>query len=146
MKYAQEITIDAPLETVVKLFGNPDNEKYWRPQPINVEHLSGTPGQPGAKSRMRFRMGKREFDLVETITARNLPQEFSGTYDADSMVNTMKHSFRAVGANKTVYKTEVDYVFKALMPKLMSLVMPGFFKKQTFKYMKTFKDFAEGKS
>jgi hypothetical protein len=29
------------------------------------------------------------------------------------------------------------------MPKIMSVVMPGFFKKQTYRYMKTFKDFVE---
>src|SRR5262249_24321538 len=95
---------------------------------------------------MKYKMGNREFDLVETIVANNLPDEFSGVYDAGSMVNTLKHSFKALGPNKTSYKTEVDYTFKSLMPRIMPVIMPGFFKKQTYKYMKLFQAIAEGKS
>lgn len=146
MKYSHEITINAPLADVIRLFENPANEKYWRPEPVNVEHLSGIPGQPGAKTRMKYRMNNREFELVETITARNLPQEFSGIYDAGNMVNTMKHSFTPQGPDKTIYKTEVAYTFKSLAPRIMGFLVPGFFKKQTYKYMRMFKDFIENKT
>ena len=142
MKYEHEITIDAPLTEVIRLFNTSEYEKHWRPEPISVEHLSGTPRQPGAKTRMKFRMRNREFDMVETITSK-APQEFSGTYEADNMVNTIRHSFSPLGVDKTLYKTEVDYTFKSLMPKIMSLVMPGFFKNQTYRYMTMFKDFVE---
>ena len=146
MKYEHEITIDVPLETAVQLFDTPDNEKYWRPEPISMEPLSGTPRQVGAKTRLKYKIGRREMELVETITARNLPEEFSGTYDADTMVNTIRHSFSSLGPEKTLYKTEVHYTFKSLMPKIMALLMPGFFKNQTYRYMKMFKDFAESKA
>src|SRR5579864_2766636 len=142
MKYEHEITIAAPLAEVVRLFNAPEYEKHWRPEPISAEHVSGTPRQPGAKTRMKYRMRNREFHMVETILSKT-SQEFSATYEANNMVNTIRHSFSPLATDRTLYKTEVDYTFKSLMPKIMSVVMPGFFKKQTYRYMKTFKDFAE---
>lgn len=49
----------------------------------SFEHLSGTPGQVGARSKLVYKMSKRHIEMIETITVRKLPQEFSGTYEAD---------------------------------------------------------------
>ena len=52
MKYQNEIEIDLPVNKVVELFDNPENLKRWMPGLQSFEHISGTPGQPGAKSRL----------------------------------------------------------------------------------------------
>ena len=57
MKYTTEIEIEKPIEKVIELFDNPDNLKKWMEGLQSFEHLSGTPGQPGAKSRLFFKMG-----------------------------------------------------------------------------------------
>jgi hypothetical protein len=145
MNYSQEITIDLPLASVIAVFEDPASMNYWRPEPVSTQHLSGEPGQPGAKSRMIYKSGKTEFSLIETITARDLPHEFSGMYEAESMTNTIKRSFTATGDNRTLYKIEVDYTFKTMVWQIIGAIMPGLLKRQTYKYMKLFKDFAEKK-
>ena len=142
MKYTLEIEIDKPVDEVIELFDNPDNMGKWMDGLLSFEPLSGTSGQPGAKSRLRFKMGKREIEMIETITTRNLPDEFSGTYEAKGVFNILKVTFVKVSDTKTKYITEEEFQFKGFM-KLMAFLMPGAFKKQSLKYMTAFKNFAE---
>ncbi|MGZ5244525.1 MAG: SRPBCC family protein, partial [Bacteroidia bacterium] len=79
MKFTVETEINQPVEKVVKLFDNPENMKHWQPGLISFETISGTPGQPGAKARLKYKMGKREIEMIETITVNKLPEEFSGS-------------------------------------------------------------------
>jgi hypothetical protein len=142
MKYKVAVEINQPVEKVVELFDNPDNMKKWMEGLLSFETVSGTPGQEGAKSRLRFRMGKREIEMIETITKRNLPEEFTGTYEAKGVFNISKNSFIPINENSTKYVSEQEFQFKGIM-KLIGAVMPGAFKKQTVKYLNAFKEFAE---
>lgn len=142
MKYTVEIEIDLPVDRVVELFDNPDNLKHWQPGLQSVEPLSGTPGQPGAKSRLKFQMRKRDIEMVETITVRNLPEEFSGTYEAKGVFNHVKNRFIPISENKTRYVSEQEFQFKGFM-KLFGMLMPGAFRKQSQQYLQNFKQFAE---
>ncbi|QQS35840.1 MAG: SRPBCC family protein [Ignavibacteriales bacterium] len=142
MKYSTEIEINLPVNKVIELFDNPDNMKEWQPGLESFEHLSGTPGQPGAKSKLKYKMGKREIEMIETVTVRNLPEEFSGTYKAKGVFNIVKNKFVPLNDGKTKYITEHDFQFTGMM-KLFGLLMPGAFRKESFKLMKQFKEFAE---
>ena len=147
MKYTCEIEIDLPVAKVIELFDNPENLKHWQPGLKSFEHLSGMPGEPGARSRLRFQMRKREIEMIETVTVRNLPEEFSGTYEAPGVFNTMRNQFHPLGPGKTRYVSYVEFRFTSLMMKIIGLIMPETFKKQTQKYLQHFKEFAEeGKS
>ena len=59
MKYTVDIIIDLPRPKVVTLFDNPDNMHKWQPDLVSFDHLSGDPGQPGAKSKLHYKMGKK---------------------------------------------------------------------------------------
>jgi len=142
MKYTVDIEINKPVDEVIKLFDNPDNMKEWMEGLVNFEPISGTPGQPGAKSRLKFKMGKREIEMIETVTVRNLPDEFTGTYEAKGVFNIVKNRFEELPDNRTKYITEQEFHFKGFM-KLIGFFMPGAFKKQSLKYLKDFKTFAE---
>jgi hypothetical protein len=142
MKYTVETEINLPIARVVELFDDPENLKNWQPGLISFEPISGTPGQPGAKSRLKYKMGKRDIEMIETITVRNLPDEFSGTYEAKGVFNIVKNYFRAVSENKTKYISENEFQFKGFM-KLIGFLMPGAFRKESEKYLQQFKEFAE---
>lgn len=142
MKYTVEIEINLPIAKVIELFDNPDNLKKWQPGLLKFEPISGTPGQPGAKSRLLFKMGRGEMEMIETVTVRNLPDEFSGTYEVKNVFNIVKNRFTAVSENKTKYISESEFQFKGFM-KLIGFFMPGAFKKQSQKYLQLFKEFAE---
>lgn len=141
MKYTTEIEIALPVDRVVALFDNPDNMKKWMHGLQSFEHLSGTSGQPGAKSKLKFKMGRREIEMIETVTVRNLPHEFSGTYQAKGVFNIVKNRFISMG-NKTKYVSEQEFQFSGFM-KIIAWLMPGAFKKQSMKYLTAFKTFAE---
>lgn len=143
MKYTQEIIINKPIKEVVALFDNPNNLYEWMEGLQKFEHLSGTPGEPGAKSKLLFKMGNREIEMIETITARDLPTEFSGTYEANGVFNIQKNKFISIADNQTKHVTENEFQFKGVMMNLMGFLMPGAFKKQSYKYLKAFKTFAE---
>lgn len=142
MKFTTEIEINLPIDKVIALFDNPDNLKKWMKGLESFEAISGTPGQPGARSKLRFKMGKREMEMIETITVRNLPHEFSGTYEVNGVFNIVRNKFLPVGNNKTKYISEQEFEFSGFM-KVMGWLMPGAFKKQSMKYQQDFKAFAE---
>lgn len=142
MKFTNEIEINVPIDRVIALFDNPDNLKKWMKGLERFEAVSGTPGQPGAKSKLRFKMGKREMEMIETITVRNLPHEFSGIYEVNGVLNIVRNKFLPVGNNKTKYISEQEFQFSGFM-KVMGWLMPGVFKKQSMKYQQDFKAFAE---
>ena len=142
MKYSNEIEINLPLNKVIELFENPDNMKHWQPGLQSFEHISGTPGQVGAKSRLKYKMGKREIEMIETITKQNLPDEFAATYEAKGVYNLLFNKFIPVSENKTKWVSETEFKFSGFM-KLIGFLMPGTFKKQSQKYLDDFKTFAE---
>ena len=142
MKYTVSITINKPIHEVVALFDNADNMKHWMEGLISFEHLSGTPGQPGAKSRLVFQMGKRRVEMIETVTVRNLPKEFTGTYEAQGVFNIVGNRFESLPDGATKYYSDQEFQFKGFM-KLIAWLMPGAFKKQSTKYLEAFKKFAE---
>ena len=80
MKYELQITIELPRKRVIELFDNTDNLKKWQDGLQSFTPISGEVGKEGAKSKLEYKMGKREVEMIETITKRNLPEEFHGTY------------------------------------------------------------------
>lgn len=142
MKYSVEIEINQPINKVIELFDNVDNMKQWMEGLQSFEHISGTAGQVGAKSKLTFKMGSREIEMIETITVRNLPAEFSGTYEAKGVFNIVRNKFQSIGESKTKYISEQEFELAGFM-KLIGFLMPGTFKKQSMKYLQDFKNFAE---
>ncbi len=142
MKYTCEIEINLPREKVIELFDNPDNMRFWQPGFISFTPLSGTPGREGAKSRLMYKMGKREVEMIETITKRNLPEEFNGIYEAKGVFNVVNNRFVVLSPDKTKWMSESEFQLSGIM-RLFGFLMPGAFKKQSYKYLVHFKEFAE---
>lgn len=146
MKYTNEIIIDQPLSKVIELFDNPDNLKKWMEGCVSFEHISGIPGRPGAKSKLIFKSRNREREMIETVTVRDLPREFSGTYEIKGAWNLNKNFFHELPGGKTKWVAESEFEFSSFLMKMMGALMPGAFKKQSLKFMMNFKAFAEDKS
>jgi len=140
--YTQHIDLDLPRDRVVALFDDPDNLPKWQRGLQSFEHLSGEPGQPGAKSRLVFQMGRRRMEMVETITRRDLPEAFDGTYDAKGVHNIVENEFTELGPDRTRWTSHNVFEMRRPM-KLVGLLFGGSFRKQSMKYMEDFKAFAE---
>lgn len=142
MKYTTEITIDLPRDEFIKKLDNPENMKHWQRGLVDYEHLSENPVVEGAQMTLKYKMGKREFEMVETIIKRNLPEEFHTTYDTKGVHNIQKNYFKEEDG-KTRWISESEFQFSGFGMKVMAFLMPGAFKKQSMKYLQDFKAFAE---
>lgn len=145
MKYTTSIRIERPVDKVIELFDNVDNMKKWMDGLQSFEPISGTPGEVGSKAKLVFKMGKREVEMIETVTVRNFPHEFSGTYEAKGVFNVVKNKFEETAEGHTIYNSENEFQFKGFM-RLIAFLMPGAFKKQSVKYLQDFKRFAESEA
>ena len=128
---------------MIELFDNSDNMSKWQPNLLSFEHVSGQPGQVGAVSHLKYKMGWREFDMVETITDRNVPDRFAGTYRTNGMVSDVDNRFEELGPNRTNWTVHYDHQSSGFMMKLMSWLMPNLCKNESQKFMNRFKEFAE---
>lgn len=142
MQYKTEVIINLPRDRVIELFDSFENLKEWQEGLISHDHISGEPGMPGAKTNLVYDMGKRRTEMIETITVRNLPDEFSATYDAKGVHNIVRNFFYDEGES-TRWLLDSDFQFHGYM-RIMSIFMPGsMFRKQTRQSMEAFKKFAE---
>lgn len=143
MKYTNEITIDLPRSRVIELFDDPKNLYEWMDGLQSFEPISGTPGSPGAQSRLVFKMGKRDTEMIETITKRDLPYEFHAIYETKGVRNIQENYFEENDQGQTTWITHTEFQFDGIFMKIVGFLMPGAFKKQTRKFMENFKAFAE---
>ena len=81
--------------------------------------------------------------VIETVTVRDLPNEFSGTFEAKGMHMTVKKHFMKAGPDKTRWVSENEAKVSGFFMRLMTIVMPNCFRNVSFKYMKNFKAYAE---
>lgn len=145
MKYQLEIDIKLPRDEVIALFDNTENLYKWMPGLVSFEGMSGEPGQVGAKSKVVVSMGKNNCEMIETIKVRNLPEEFTGTYTTEGMWNQVNNYFSEVDENTTRWVSDNEFKSDKFMMKAMMFLMPFAFKKESLKFMESFKKFAEKK-
>ena len=143
MRYTFETEINASREKVAELAGNPANRLKWMDGLKSDEQISGTPGMPGAMSRLVFQTGKMEITMNGTVTAWNLPDAFSETMDASNAFITITSRFVALSPQKTKYISEQDYNFKGVLNKIVGFLLQAEFKKQALTHVENFKRFAE---
>lgn len=143
MKYTLEIIVNLPLKEFIKKFDNPENMKHWQRGLVSVEHISGNPGMVGAKMKLNYAFGKRKMELIETVTHRNLPHEFHGTYSTTGIDNIQENYFEQTADETTKWVSKSEFLPLNFSMRAMLWLMPKAFKKQTLKYMMDFKNFAE---
>ena len=143
MTYTTEIIIEKPIDEVITKLDNADNLKHWQTGLEKTEHISGTPGEFGAKMKFYYQFGKRKMELVETITKRNFPSEFHATYATKGMHNIQQNFFETTSEGHTKWSSKSEFMPTNFTMRMMLLLMPRAFKKQSLKYMTDFKNFVE---
>lgn len=143
MKFTFEIIIELPINVCIKKFDATENMKRWQRGLISVEHVSGIPGQLGAKIKMHFKLGARDITALETITHRNLPHETHATYTSKGMHTIHENYFEATAENHTKWTNTSEFIPLDFTTRAMLSLMPKTYKKHTLQYMKDFKNFAE---
>ncbi|WP_298896560.1 SRPBCC family protein [uncultured Psychroserpens sp.] len=143
MKYTTEIKVNVPLDEFIKKMDNVENMKHWQRGLVSAEHISGTPGELGAKMKLNYKFGRRKMELIETITKRKFPYEFHANYTTKSVHNVQKNYFEKTNDGFTKWTSKTEFLPLNLVMRFMLFLMPSMFKKQSLKYMQDFKNFAE---
>ncbi len=81
--------------------------------------------------------------MIETVLLRDLPDTFTGTYDAQGVHNIVENHFYLNGPESTRWVMNTEFQFSGLM-KIASKFMGSVFRKQSMEFMNNFKEFAEG--
>ncbi|MFI6094911.1 SRPBCC family protein [Lentzea sp. NPDC051213] len=153
MKYTVSIEIALPRETVVQLLADPAQMPKWLRGLVLHEPISGTHGQVGTVSRVVMQTGNQKFEGTETITRREpvdlhgIPGDsvvhFEREIVGDGMWSAARERFTEAGPQSTLWRSENEYRFSGVVMRLVGLLMPGAFRKQSLQHMQDFKAFAE---
>ncbi|WP_189171485.1 SRPBCC family protein [Pilimelia anulata] len=153
MKYAVSMEIALPRERVAQLLADPEHLPKWLRGLVLHEPLSGVHGQAGTRSRVVMQMGQQRIECTETITRREpvdlhaIAREGVVQFDREIVGNGMWSAVRdrltETGPGTTRWVSESEYRFNGLLMRLVGLLMPGAFRKQSLRHMRDFKAFAE---
>lgn len=153
MKYTVSIEIAMPLEQVAPLLADPAHIPKWLRGVVLHEPLSGVHGQVDTKSRVVMEMGQQKFEATETITRREpadlriIPKgsvvHFEREIVGEGMWSAVREQLTEAGPDTTLWVSENEYRFSGLLMRLVGLLMPGTFRKQSLQHMQDFKAFAE---
>jgi hypothetical protein len=117
------------------------------------EPLSGMHGQVGTTSRVVMQMGEQKIEAIETITRRE-PADLHGIpkgsvvhFDREIVIkgmwNAVRERLTEANPDTTLWVSESEYRFSGLQMRLVGIMMPAAFRKQSQQHMQDFKAFAE---
>lgn len=153
MKYTVSLEIALPRERVAQLLADPAHLPKWLRGLVLHEPLSGVHGQAGTRSQVVLQMGQQRMECTETITRRE-PVDLHGIAKEDvvrfereivgqGMWSAVRDRLTETGPETTLWASESEYRFSNLLMRLVGLLMPGTFRKQSLQHMRDFKAFAE---
>ncbi len=153
MKYTVSIEVDLPLERTVQLLSDPAHLSKWLRGLVLHEPVDGVHGAVGTKSRVVMQAGKQQIEMTETITRREpadlhgIPKgsvvHFEREIVGKGMWNAARERLTEAGPETTFWESESEFRFSGLMMRLVGLLMPGAFRKQSRQHMQDFKAFVE---
>ena len=143
MKVTTSIIINKPVKEVWDFFDDPDNLKFWLRGFQKFEHLSGTRGEPGAKSKHSYEENGKIIEMIEEIVVRDKYKEFSGILNHDIMTSNLSHKFEDLGNGTTRLDSTVETKFKPFMLKMLGPLMKGMLRRRQSADFKRFKECVE---
>ena len=153
MKYTVSIEIGMPRQEVAQLLADPAHLPKWLRGLVLHEPLTGIHGEPGTTSRVVMKMGKQQIECTETITRREpadlraIPKGGVVYFDreivGEGVWSAVRDRLTEAGPQTTLWQSESEYRFSGMLMRLVALLMPGAFRKQSQQHMQDFKAFAE---
>ena len=142
MKYTLSNTINRPLEEVIEKFIEPDGAIHWMEGLQKIERLSDKPHEVGAKSNFHFLHRNKKMQITETILEQNLPDQIKFGFQSTMGYNEVEMLFERLSDDSVKQINNSYFELKGFM-KVFGFLMKGMFKKQSLKYMVSFKKYVE---
>lgn len=137
-----KLTINAPVEKVWQVLMDPANLKHWLTGFVSIEHLSGTPDEPGSTSKIIFQENGRKVEAIETVTAIKPLQQYSISFENKSFTVLTDIRLAAKG-NRTEFTQVEQVVFKSFFMKLLMPFIKGAMEKRRDKDLARLKAYIE---
>ena len=134
MKHKFEIVIEKPRDAVAALYADRPRIEEWLPGLVEYRHLSGEPGQPGAKVELVLKL----LTVVEMVTDRNLPDSFSHSVEWRKYCIPIENIFEELSPSSTKWTLEAE-----IKGWIIERILRGREEEFKSKYMEPFKKFAE---
>jgi len=142
VKFRFQIEIDRNIEEVCAVFGNPRNTLKWLEGLRSTELISGTYGEVGAKCRIVFESAAGKLEMTEMVTVKNLPKQYSTTYEGTGYFSWSNHYFEKIDEQTTYYileqEVELHGAFKAA-----GFLLKGTIRRHVKRTVASFKKFVE---
>ncbi|GAA6207654.1 hypothetical protein NBRC116601_09470 [Cognatishimia sp. WU-CL00825] len=142
MKYSVELEVKLHRERVVELLTSHDNRRRWQNGFIGHAPLDGEPGTVGATTQLTFRVGEQQFEMIETILAKELPEMYCVSYVSSQSASISKNSFFETQNGTTLWRVDMQMRVNGLY-KIMAYFSANGFRNQTKHLMRSFADYAE---
>lgn len=142
MKYTVAIEINRSPEDLSRLFLDRARLGEWMEGFTGIDQLGGEAFNEGSTARWRFKSGEKVMEMIETVLVSDLPRKYSVQYEAKGVYNVVTTRFEPLDEQKSRLISENLFKFSGFM-RIIGLVMPKAFRRQSNKYLTAFKDFAE---
>ncbi|NEK84632.1 SRPBCC family protein [Blastococcus saxobsidens] len=153
MRFTNSIEIALAREGVAQLLADPAHLPKWLRGMVLHEPVDGMHGHLGTRSRVVMQSGKQTMECTETITRRDpadlqtIPTEVVVHFDREivgpGMWSVVRDRLTEADPGTTLWESESEYRFTGLLMRLVGLLMPSAFRKQSQQHMRDFKAFAE---
>jgi len=153
VKYTNSIELSLPRTKVARLLADPDLIPKWLRDVVVHEPVQGVHGEVGTRSRVVMRSGDRTMEATETITRREpadlrrIPTSADVVFEREivgaGMWSQVRDRLTELGPERTLWVSESEYRFDQLPLRLLGLIAPGMFRKQSQQHLEDFKAFAE---
>ena len=145
MKYTCTKEIPLSRKECIELWLDESKFHEWQDGFQHRNWIEGEPNANNSKSEILLAHGNRKLELEERILDNSLPDYILGEYFHKHMTNTQKTSFERISDHSTLIRSEVEYTaFRGFLPRLMAMLFPGMFKKQSQKWLDNFERLARG--
>ena len=101
MKFQNKIKINKPLPEVYEFLNDPKNLSKWMDNLEKLEHVSGEPGQPGAKSLQHYNEDGRRIVVEQEVVSNIENQEISNNLSVMGIDMQIKQSLEDNGDGST---------------------------------------------
>lgn len=145
MNFTESVSIRVPRKKVWAYFIDSQNLYHWQPSLRDFNHVSGTPGKPGAKTLLTYDEGNRKIELTETITLCIENDAFAARYDSGMAVNSMHNRFVDTPDGDTRWEMMAKFEFRGFPWKYISFLFRGSIRNRLRADMQRFKEFVEHK-
>ena len=143
MKSVFEIEVNVPQEKLAKLFADPENYSKWMGELEGYKIISGKPGMVGSKYRLIQKKGDKKTDFTATVTASDLPNEFSMNVEEPNIAQvSVTAQFIALSPEKTKFISKEEFDFKGISRNIGGFLYQRSIKGDHHRYTMNFKHFA----